>query len=58
MTAFYGMYYFRSAVHVGKIVNENCIRKPEDATIGDLLKEVGDRCIYNYDLPDLPDLFD
>mmetsp|Transcript_7133 Transcript_7133/g.16215 ORF Transcript_7133/g.16215 Transcript_7133/m.16215 type:complete len:513 (+) Transcript_7133:34-1572(+) len=39
-------------MHVGKIVNEDCIRKPEDATIGDLLKEVGDRCIYNYDLGD------
>ncbi|KAL7539369.1 hypothetical protein ACHAXR_009216 [Thalassiosira sp. AJA248-18] len=40
------------AMHVANIVKEENVRRPEDATIGDLLKEVGDRCLYNYDLGD------
>ena len=40
------------AMHAHKIVDEEYQRRPENATIGDLLKRVGDRCVYNSDLGD------
>jgi len=39
-------------MHAHKIVDEEYQRRPEDATIGDILKRVGDRCVYNSDLGD------
>ena len=39
-------------MHFNNFVDVNYVRKPEDAVIGDLLKGVGDRCVYNYDLGD------
>mmetsp|Transcript_3102 Transcript_3102/g.6830 ORF Transcript_3102/g.6830 Transcript_3102/m.6830 type:complete len:447 (+) Transcript_3102:197-1537(+) len=42
------------AMHIGSngVLRGATLLKPEDATIGDLLKETGDKCIYNYDLGD------
>mmetsp|Transcript_25770 Transcript_25770/g.54477 ORF Transcript_25770/g.54477 Transcript_25770/m.54477 type:complete len:331 (-) Transcript_25770:2981-3973(-) len=42
------------AMHIGSNTKLRgaTIRKPEDATIGDLISVVGDKCIYNYDLGD------
>uniref|UniRef100_A0A7S1KMC9 MYND-type domain-containing protein n=1 Tax=Stephanocyclus meneghinianus TaxID=29205 RepID=A0A7S1KMC9_STEMN len=40
------------AMHVGGFVDQEYIKDPEKATIGELLKQVGDRCLYNYDLGD------
>lgn len=39
-------------IHVGEFVKKDCTRDPEKTSIGDLLKNVGDRCVYNYDLGD------
>mmetsp|Transcript_27861 Transcript_27861/g.51301 ORF Transcript_27861/g.51301 Transcript_27861/m.51301 type:complete len:448 (+) Transcript_27861:148-1491(+) len=41
------------AMHIGSNKKlRGATLKPEDATIGDLLKETGDKCVYNYDLGD------
>ena len=40
------------AMHAHKIVDREYLKRPEDVTIGDLLKTVGDKCVYNYDLGD------
>ena len=64
----YHTYYFRKAnaskayvqqdthasdaMHISSTLRSATRCKPEDATIGDLLKKEGDKCIYNYDLGD------
>lgn len=40
------------AMHSRGFVDKEFVKNPEKATIGDLLKMVGDRCVYNYDLGD------
>ena len=40
------------AMHIGSNLRGANLLKPEDATIGDLLRFVGDCCTYNYDLGD------
>ena len=40
------------SMHVPKIVSEDETKSPEEATIGDLVKKVGDTCLFTYDLGD------